>query len=86
MGSDELKTQLAELIGNGLASDIEIAADAVIEQLESNYSRAITLLRSILFESGIENDFDAEVYEFLQDVGEVRENDVCYLDADFDDD
>lgn len=54
--------------------------DANLPDLESNYNRAIELLRSILFESHIESDFDADIYDFLKDAGEVTSEDTCYLD------
>lgn len=45
---------------------------------KERYENAVELLRAVLTESGIENDFDENIYDFLKENDELPDNYTPY--------
>ena len=50
------------------------------EQLNEQLEIAISLLKSYLYESMVDNEFDRDNFNFLQEIGEIPKTDVFYND------
>ena len=46
--------------------------------MEQVDNRAIELLKMVLLESSVENEFDADIYEYLKEIDELPEDYVPY--------
>ncbi len=53
---------------------------------KERYENAVNLLKAVLTDSGIENDFDEEIYNFLNENKELPEGYKPYWAYDDDDD
>lgn len=59
---------------------VPIKSDAPKE--DSKYDRACEILRSVLCKSGMENDFDQDIYNFLKENDELPEGYKPYWEED----
>ncbi len=48
------------------------------KETQNQLDKAIRLLRSVLFDSTIENEFDSDIYDFLEEYNLLEEGEEFY--------
>ncbi len=50
------------------------------KQLQEQLDEAIDLLRSVLYESVVENEYDEDIYDFLKEYNHLTDDEIFYGD------